>query len=426
MTREPDLAAQAHAAWTAFRRRVADHLAALPDGDELVISYVDLTGSDLPPYVDVLAADGVLHLTAASDMFLPEEAPLTEAQQDRMVGLGWLPPDDDADRDGYWLEVPQREADRAAVLLVRTFREVHGVPHPAFLDAEGLERDDPSAAGPTGQVTADAVDDEEVRDDAAGHAVVMPVTADQLEELVESALRTVFPDVRHDEEGDIPLRAGRSVLYLRVRHDRPAVELFAHVVLRPTDRDRLPLELGLLNRDQELWRFHALEDRVVMSYELVTTPFAAQQLLHVVHRFLADVDGIAADLVARVGGRRFLEPARTSTSPRPSVVDDELPIVGLLELCHLGRPRSRAVAELFDHDRPAIIRQIIRIRSGQQRCDGHDELVVLTALRKALRLVSDGREPGSAPASSRPRTVQPSLLADNDLDEDTLDLGWPA
>ncbi|MCW2814198.1 MAG: hypothetical protein JWN84_1653 [Nocardioides sp.] len=423
MTRDHDPAAQADAAWTAFRQRLADHLATMVDGAELVVSYVDLTDSDLPPYVDVLSADGGLVLTAASDAFLPDESPLTVEQVDLLVGLGWLPPDVDVDRQGFELEVPQREADRAAVLLVRTLSEVHGVPHPAFLDAEGLEINGPIVAVAT---EPGASDEAESPDDAAAHAFVMPMTVTHLEELVEAALGAVFPDVRHDEEGDIPLRSGHSVLFVRVRHDRPAVELFAHVVLRPTDPDRLPLELGLLNRDQELWRFHALDDRVVMSYELVTTPFAAQQLLHVVHRFLADVDDVAADLVARVGGRRFLEAVRARrTSPAP-VVDDELPIVGLLELCHLGRPRTRAVAELFDHDRSAIIRQIIRIRSGQQHCDGHDEDVVLTALRKALRLVSDGRESGPVAVPSRPRTVQPSLLADDDLDEDTLDLGWPA
>ena len=94
----------------------------------------------------------------------------------------------------------------------------------------------------------------------------------------------------------------------------------------------------------------------------------------------------------------------------------------LLELLHTGPVSPRTVAGLFDGDRLELIRQLVRIRTGQQDCDQHDEEAVLHHLRRGLRFVVDGsvERPGRSVAR---RDRQLSLLADDEVGEPSLDLG---
>ncbi|MDO9456593.1 hypothetical protein [Nocardioides sp.] len=419
MSHEQDLTVMTEAAWTAFRVRLADHVAAMVDDDVLVVDYADAVAADdgdarASPHVRLCAYDGEwVHLEAS--------VALDGEQEGQLVALGWQEPVDEAGWTIFHDDAERREADRVAVLLVRTLREVYAVPHPVFLVADGLE------------VDSDHVlpSDPEPGAEGAYDAVAFPIGSDDLQVMVDDAMRVVFPDLKHDDDGDIPIIAGRSLAYVRVLAYRPAVEVFAEIVLDPDDLGRLPLELGLLNRDLPLWKVVLADDRVMMRYEMVAAPFSAHLLRQVVHRFVDEVDAIAGDLVARVGGRRvrdLLDGPATGDDPgggEGEIDEADLAMTGLLELCHLGRPRAATVAGLFDHDRAEIIRQIVRIRTGRQHCDGHDVDDVLTALRKALRLVSDG-EPRPVPLPPKPRTVQATLLDDEEVGEDSLDLGWPA
>ena len=110
-----------------------------------------------------------------------------------------------------------------------------------------------------------------------------------------------------------------------------------------------------------------------------------------------------------------------------------LEVAGLVELLVLGPVRPATVAGLFGHDRHQIIRQLVQLRTGSAEAPGLRGLVtdagldlelVLTALRQALRLVSDGPRPGTGDVARRRRSVQAPLVAEVDAGEDTLDLGW--
>jgi hypothetical protein len=399
---ERDLDEQVEQAWTAFRGRLADHVAGMGEHEVLVVEYADaLTaaygddaaehpeGLGAAPYVQVLAlSDDWLALESVGDAFLDTALLLTSEQESRLTELGWTAPveDEDGEPENYWTEARSRDADRVAVLLVDTLREVFAVPHPVFLQADGLEVDPDIGVEPAAAQPGRAADEPDL-------TVALPRSSDHLRELVDEAMGQVFLDLQHDGDGDIPIRAGSSVVYVRVLADRPAVEVYAEVVVDPVDRARLPLEVGLLNRAHPGWQFVALDHAVVMRQELLAVPFSGMQLRIAVDRFVAAVDGIAQDLAARVGGRLFHEPEPADVAPEP-VPDDDLAMVGLLELCELGRPRAATVAGLFGHDRIAIIRQIVRLRTGRQPCGVHDLDDVLDALRRALRLVADGGPPG--------------------------------
>src|SRR6478672_7123558 len=96
------------AAWREFRQRLADRLADLEVDDSVVI---DTDPADAAaPWCEVTLTGGVLWVQV-----------LTNGEFDLCV------------------ELEPREVDRAAVMVVESLRETHGVLHPILLDAGGLE-----------------------------------------------------------------------------------------------------------------------------------------------------------------------------------------------------------------------------------------------------------------------------------------------
>jgi hypothetical protein len=345
---------------------------------------------------------------------------------DETAQLSWSWQLPGAESDNWFQDVDVRDVDRLVADCVTVLRDVHGVLHPAFLLAGGLERaaDDPVPDAPR------AVP---VRDDGGP---VFPRSHDELVALVDAALAdTTDNELVHDSDGDLPFPVGLSVLFVRVVEDRPAVELFAELVVDPAPTSRLAVELDILNRTHRLAKFYLSGTTVRMTHELVAWPFSAEQLRVVLRIMLDDVDTIAESLALRVDGKRFLEPPDVE---EPVVEEPVAPVaelsthpgmVALLELLHLGPVSSPAVGALFDHDRTAIIRHCTGIRLGHVSCGEHDEEQVLTALRRGLRHVVSGEVPErrQRPLPPRPRTEQGALVEDDEVGgADTLDLGWSA
>ena len=244
----------------------------------------------------------------ASNAFLDERCRLGDAEQVQLIELGWSAPtygvDDEIDggSPNFFVDVERREADRLAVMVVGALRNAFGCAHPAFLDADGLEID-PDAATPV--APAGEEPDEPV--------AVFPDSQDELRELVDRALAVMYEEpLKHDGDGDVPIVAGRSVLYVRVLADRPAVELFAELVVDVTDRDRAAGEMAILNRSHPVAKFYLRDDRVLMTYAIHAWPFAPAQLRVAVSYLCEGLDDLARDAAARVGGRRFLDAAPAS------------------------------------------------------------------------------------------------------------------
>jgi hypothetical protein len=102
-----------------------------------------------------------------------------------------------------------------AVWAVAVLRDAYAVLHPAFLGL--VERTADGIAGlgvaaPSGSVLAR-----------------MPDTPDELDDLVEATLAAavVSLPLRRDRDGDIPIVGEGGTAYVRVRRDRPMVEVFA-------------------------------------------------------------------------------------------------------------------------------------------------------------------------------------------------------
>ena len=398
-------------AWTEFRQRLADRLAGAAEDDVLLIEVE--TGAEgvegAEPYVQFLAwGDGMLRGEVASNHYLDDRYALSAADERHLGEMGWSEPESEGN---FHLDAPQREADRLAVMAVRALREVFGCPHPAFLEADGLERASEAPVEPSY--------------DEAEPELTYPDGQDHLQSLVDAALEVMFESpAEHDEDGDLPVRCGESMAYVRVLADEPTVEVFADIVVDVRDPGQAALAVARLNLGSRHHQFVLRGDRIAMRASLLAWPFSPTQLRLVVRRFCDQVDDVAAEVASSVGGRRFLEPARAEPA-----ADLHAGLVTLLEILHTGRVSPATVAGLFDGDRRELVRQIHWIRTGGTSCGEHAEEVVLDHLRRALRFVAD-REASRelrAERSRRPRrpaSSQLSLLADEDVGQDSLGVGW--
>jgi hypothetical protein len=416
---DEDLEASTELAWTGFRQRLADRLADAADDDVLLIELATGVDEDelagAAPYVQFVAwGEEMLRAEVAGNYYLDERFELSPGDERRLIAFGWSEPTcDDVGEENFHLDLPRREADRVAVMAVRALREVFGCPHPTFLAAEGLER------GPEAPVLPEPYPGGETE-------LTYPDDHEHLQSLVDTALEVMFEGpAQHDEDGDLPIRCGESMAYVRVLADEPTVEVFADIVIDVRDRDRASLEVARLNLRSTHHQFVLRGDRIVMRASLLAWPFSPAQLRVVVGRFCGEVDDIATEAAMSVSGRRFMEPA----PDRPADDDLHPGLVTLLEILHTGRIAPATVAGLFDGDRRELVHQIYRIRAGGQSCGDHPAELVLDHLRRGLRFVADREASRELRAersrrAGRPASRQLSLLADEDVGQDSLGVGW--
>lgn len=429
---ECDMAGEAERAWHEFRGRLADRIAEMADDDivgvevESGIEDEDRTGA--APYLQLIGwGEEMVRAEVSSNQYLDERYALSPADEGLLGAIGWLAPtyvegeeEPDAGSANFHVDLERREADRLAVMSVRALREVFGCVHPVFLVVDGLPEavvDEPAPSVGS--------DEDEVEEPLA----VFPESSEELQQLVDLALAPGFDGpLSHDSDGDVPVVCGQSVVFVRVNDSRPAVDLYCEMVLGVQDLERAVQEVGILNGNQSSARFHLRDDIVVATYRIYAWPFAPMQLRVALAQLTENIDDLARDLATRVGGHRFAEALAEPSGPPEDSEEVELDdegesLAGLLEMLYDGPARPGQVAALFDNDRGSLIRQLVRLRTGQDLPGEHDLELVLGQLRAALRWVA-----GFEALPARPRQVPPrpgrsrqlTLLPDG---EETLDAG---
>ena len=335
MDDEGGLTVEIERAWAGFRRRLADRLVAIDD-DEVVLVEVttglgaeDLDGCE--PHVRFSGrGERGIRVEVPGNHLLDQRSTIDAGGEAILVGAGFTLPDGDGELHAH-LDAEHRDADRLAVGCVEVLRGVWGVVHPAFLSADGLESD---VVVPDQVLAAAPVEDE----------TTLPTSHDELVRLVDAALLDLTDEVEHDADGDVAFGAGMSVVFVRVCEDRPAVELFAELVMDPSHPERLPVELDILNRTHDFAKFYVAGPAVRMSYLLVAWPFNARQLLTVLRRMLGEVDEVAEALAQRVedGASSRSRWPSTTTGPSPSTPPRDTPGCSRCwSCCTWGRSRRR-------------------------------------------------------------------------------------
>jgi hypothetical protein len=330
-----DLDAAMDSAWAAFGDRLRTAVDGLGEHDSLIIGLPtaldpgDLQGA--APYVQILGtgAQG-LRGEVSGNTYLDARLHLSEARVHALLNVGWT--DEPAVGGNFTVDLPRASAIRLVETTVATVRDVFGVPHPSFLELPGLP---PVAPGGT----------------------------EDLRGKVERTLAEHFEaPVLRDEDGDIAIRSGSAMVFVRVPPDAPVVELFSPLLLGASG-DALALER--INRANRSIRFAKLtwtSGRVMANYEIWCEPFVPELLIAAVGVMMGLADELDDRLRAEVGGRRFFEeevtPAPTVTAPDPAGLHPALATIVQLTTDH-GVLSAAQAARICNHDTELVLSLII-------------------------------------------------------------------
>ena len=233
-----------------------------------------------------------------------------------MVALGWSPPGVvTGSAEHFGLLVPATDATRLAATISRTLRDVYGAPHPAFLVYLVRDRaDEPIPVGPLGSARADLPHDLDGELDEALAAAVRLAEPDagDVDELAE-AVRTVVStmmkskadQVHVDSDGDINIRAGSAMVFVRVRDNPPLVDVFSPVLTQVEPTERLYVKLSELTNRMPIGRLYCTDDTVWASIPVFGRNFQAAHLMLAVQVMTGLADELDDRLHGEFGGKRF-------------------------------------------------------------------------------------------------------------------------
>lgn len=368
-------------AWDTFRERLADHIAQMADDDYLILNAQedeDDSGEagepHLTPYVQLCAfGAGAVRCEASSNDFLSGIYRLSDAGERALTDARWNAPDPDGGHGSpnYYIDLPLDYADQAAAMAIVALRDVWGVAHPTFLNARAWNDD--------GEIEFD-VGRKDVGSEEASELplAINPEDRDELVALVDRVLAGRFgrPPVK-DDDGDIPVRSGSALVFVRVAQSAPVIEIFAPLVKSITNRTRAAEVLIDLNKRNRLVKFFLNDDHVIGVVALPALPFVPRHLIDMLSMFSKLADDIDGQLAKELGGSLPFFQAesgadvdRVSSDSDSDADDDEgLPseLQTLLELDAEGRGDlgPADVAHICGNDRDKIL-GFIRESSKQE------------------------------------------------------------
>jgi hypothetical protein len=304
-------------AWAEFATRLAEVLSMVDDSGDLTIG---------TPSADAVPDCFLRFSSPARDRIRCEATLTTDRAQDEQVAAlladGWeRSGGGEQHREGVVVvsaECPQDESETMAELAVRALRDVFGVQHPVFLapdqlaevlqpdaaDLDGSSKSEDSFAGRVLEPARVPRSASSVEIDPEDLTSTLPDGPAHLNRMVDAELTSMYghPPYR-DNEGDVAIRVGSTMLFLRTSHDGKEVTVFAAVVHDVSGRSRATEVINDLNVESRWVKFQLVRDRVFASMSVLAQPFVPAHLYQAV-RVVSDVaDGIDEDLAAKLDGR---------------------------------------------------------------------------------------------------------------------------
>jgi hypothetical protein len=312
-----DLRSKVTDAWREFARALAALLPTLAAGATLELT-LDPTASgtgDAVYSVTVQAAEeGELVALAVGNASLPEGYRMNRAAVADLIALGWSPPGVvPGSVDSFGLRTTTGQAGRLATVLARTLRDVYGAPHPAFLvyllhdeeqgplqlDPLGTARPDPglAAVGPPAAAPAMPADNGSVEDVA--------LLDEQVRAVVAALLRSNPEQLQLDSDGDISIRAGSAMVFVRVRDNPPLVDVISPVLTEVKPTEQLYVRLSELTNRMPIGRLYCANETVWASVPVFGRKFQAIHLVLAIQVMTGLADELDDRLHGEFGGKRF-------------------------------------------------------------------------------------------------------------------------
>jgi hypothetical protein len=314
-----DLRSKVTEAWQEFARALANQLRSLPVGAHVELT-LDPTASGTGDavysvYVEAADADRVA-ARAVGNATLPQGFRLDRSAVADMIALGWSPPGVvEGSGEHFGLTSPTGDATRLAATISRTLRDVYGTPHPAFLvylvhDAEG----EPLPAEPLGTARSEFGPDRDVEadlDEALAAAQAQPggndtlALEEQVRTVVSTMLKSTSDQLQIDSDGDINIRAGSAMVFVRVRDNPPLVDVFSPVLTEVEPTEQLYVKLSALTNRMPIGRLYCTNDTVWASIPVFGRNFQPTHLMLAVQVMTGLADELDDRLHGEFGGRRF-------------------------------------------------------------------------------------------------------------------------
>ncbi|MFY1705093.1 T3SS (YopN, CesT) and YbjN peptide-binding chaperone 1 [Micromonospora sp. WMMA1923] len=328
-----DLRAKVTQAWQEFARAFAERLRELPAGTHVELT-LDPTASgtgDAVYSISVdLGADGQVTARAVGNATLPQGYRLDRSAVADMIALGWSPPGVvEGSGEDFGLAVTTAEASKLAALLSRTLRDVYGAPHPAFLvylvhDEQGA----PVPVEPLGTARSEFGPDRDVEADLdealAAAASAQPAKEqvlaldDRVRTVVSTMLKSESDKLQIDSDGDINIRAGSAMVFVRIRDNPPLVDVFSPVLTEVEPTERLYVKLSELTNRMPIGRLYCAEDTVWASIPVFGRDFQPTHLMLAVQVMTGLADELDDRLHGEFGGKRFF-----GEGDKPAKRDDD-------------------------------------------------------------------------------------------------------
>ncbi|GIG88996.1 T3SS (YopN, CesT) and YbjN peptide-binding chaperone 1 [Plantactinospora endophytica] len=314
-----DLRVKVTEAWQEFARALAAQLRSLPIGTQIALT-LDPTASgtgDAVYSVSIeVGEDGQVDLRAVGNSALPQGYRLDRAAIADMIALGWSPPGVVEGSGGHFgMRANTSEAVRLATTVSRTLRDVYGAPHPAFLVfLVHDESDEPVAVEPLGTArpedSADPGADLDLDEALAAARAAQSgndalALEDRVRTVVSAMLKSSADQLQVDSDGDIGIRAGSAMVFVRVRDNPPLVDVFSPVLTEVEPTEQLYVKLSELTNRMPIGRLYCTNDTVWASIPVFGRNFQATHLMLAVQVMTGLADELDDRLHGEFGGRRF-------------------------------------------------------------------------------------------------------------------------
>jgi hypothetical protein len=201
------------------------------------------------------------------------------------------------------------EATRVAVIVTRTLRDVYGAPHPAFVTYVARDPHDapveiPALATARPLIDKTAVGAVELPDLEPDEDGEMSL-AERVATVVAKLLKTTPEALQVDSDGDIGIRSGSAMVFVRVRDNPPLVDVFSPVLTEVEMTEKLYLRLSELTNRMPIGRLYCTSDTVWASVPVFGRDFQATHLMLAVQVMTGLADELDDRLQGEFGGRRF-------------------------------------------------------------------------------------------------------------------------
>lgn len=281
-------------AWQSFTTNLTEVLSVMDESSDLTISVARglVDGGDTPA-IRFSARDEIITARILSGWSVPGTADPSDEERPLLLELGWAETTD-GDARHYTARCDQEETEPLAVLVADTLREVFEVLHPVFLEPDQLKEILRGSASWQSSTLPARPED----------VAIMPASRAELDRIVDQQLEKLFghPSLRNPD-GDVAIRVGSTMLFLRSTQDAGEIVLFSPLVHDVAGRSRAAEVLNDLNVESRYGRFALHRDRVFVQVSVPAKPFVPAHL-HQALRIMSQIaDGIDDDLAHRLGGR---------------------------------------------------------------------------------------------------------------------------